>query len=104
MKVRVISRKSIPTISAINVNGEEHYIGEVQPFSGSETFADFMKQGTTGISFVRLQPGEEHKIHTHDVNSLLIVTAGRATLLGPDSRPVAQSDVICIDAGTQHGF
>lgn len=104
MNIRVINRKSIPTISKINVDGEEHYIGEVQPFSGSETFTDFMKQGTTGISFVRLQPGEEHKVHTHDVNSLLIVTAGKATLLGPDSRPVAQNDVICIDAGAEHGF
>ncbi|MDW6002246.1 cupin domain-containing protein [Vibrio mangrovi] len=105
MGVKVIERVNIPTISHVNINGELHYIGNVQPLNNNPEFREFINNigNGSGISYVKLNPGETHNIHTHDVESLLIVTKGKARLLGKNII-VSENNIICIPRGTEHGF
>lgn len=105
MSITILNRNNFPMISNIEVDDEIHYIGEVQPFNGNIDFINFLQgSSSTGMSFVKLSRGERHELHCHDVPSLVIITRGKATLLGKPDTLVKENDVICIDAGSYHGF
>ncbi|MEX0447435.1 cupin domain-containing protein [Xenorhabdus sp. SGI246] len=103
--INIIKRASIPEINSIFIAGKEHKIGAVQPLAHSAIFRHFRKDNEPlSISFTRLEKGETHQVHQHSVDSMVIVMAGKATLLGDATDKIETGDVVCIPAGCWHGF
>ncbi|WP_166304746.1 cupin domain-containing protein [Photorhabdus cinerea] len=103
--INIIKRASIPIINSVFKDGVEHMIGAVQPLAQLPQYQDFVKnQQPLSISFAELAPGEVHKPHQHNVASMVIITSGKATLIGDTTALVEKGDVICIPAGNRHGF
>lgn len=61
--------------------------------------------GKTQVLRVRVAPGGEIPLHTHDCNSGMGIVAGNARTLGKEcDRIVYPGDYIYKPAGTPHGF
>jgi len=101
----IVNQDAIPMVTHVEQDGIKHYIGEVRVFDRHPELRTFLERGhPPGLSFATLKNGEEHHPHTHEVDSMVIVMLGAATLTGTEEKTVREGDVICIPQGVPHGF
>ena len=101
----VVPRLDIRAITQVEVDGKIHALGEHRDFRRHQSLSDFLpSHGRISLSWTRLSAGQELSIHQHPTKSMIIVTAGRGTLLGGEPRELGEGDVIAVPAGARHGF
>jgi mannose-6-phosphate isomerase-like protein (cupin superfamily) len=101
----VVPRQAIRAITKVEVDGVLHDLGEHRDFRRHPSLSAFLpSHGRVSISWTRLAAGQELAVHRHPAKSMIIVTAGRGTLLGGSPRALREGDVIAVPEGAPHGL
>jgi quercetin dioxygenase-like cupin family protein len=104
-EVMIIRREDIPAIHNVIEDGIEYTLGIHQDFKRHPDLARFMpERAKLSISWVRLRKDEVLHIHQHQIESMVIVTAGEVQLLGDKEAIMATGDIVAIPRARKHGF
>ncbi len=105
VEVGLVAREAIPAIHTVEQDGVIHALGELRDLRWHDDLAAFLPPSSElGISWVRLQSGEQLDVHVHPIQSMMIFFEGAGTLQGDLTREVAGGDVVVVPPGCRHGF
>ncbi|MEU6999807.1 cupin domain-containing protein [Nonomuraea sp. NPDC046570] len=103
--VVTVARSDIRAIASVEVEGEEHWLGEHRDFRRHDALARFLPEhGRFSLAWVRLRNGERLDVHEHPTKSMILVCRGSARLIGDLRMPLTEGDTVCVPPGAQHGF
>lgn len=100
---KMISRSDMKSVTAIEVEGENTYLGELRNFKSTPYLEDFLPEDFS-VGWVKLPAGKTLKPHYHPCSSLIIVTKGIGVSLGDTVIDFKEGDIIHIPAWNLHGF
>lgn len=101
----VVSRKDIPAISSIMVNGELYDLGLLKDLRKHSKLANFLPDtARVSISWTRLLKNEVLAIHQHPTLSIIIITEGKGRTMGDCHENVQAGDIIVVPVNAKHGF
>lgn len=104
-QIHVTKLETIPPIFEVEQGGKVHHLGELRDFRWSQTLREFMPdESYLSISWVKLGHEKVLEVHSHPVQSMMVVYAGSGELMGDLRRPLIAGDVIVVPPGCGHGF
>lgn len=103
--VRRVSREDLPSVHSVVVDDVEHNLGVLKELTKSPEIARFMPSDCrVSIAWVRLDPGEVLEVHTHPVDSMILVCQGNGRSIGDLEGTMGEGDAVLVPAGRPHGF
>lgn len=104
-KVFLVARETIRAITACEVDGVRHYLGEHRDFRRHEELQRFIPEwGRFSFSWVRLRDGEVLDNHQHPTRSMILVCRGSVYVTGEAEQLLGEGDAVCVPPGRLHGF
>ncbi|HCM1323109.1 cupin domain-containing protein [Vibrio parahaemolyticus] len=103
--VKLVRRDDVPSIRTVEVDGVEHWLGHVKDFTKHKHLVDFLpKDNRISMAWVRLEAGEQLDVHTHPVESLILLCEGNADTLGDVQSSMVAGDALLVPPQRPHGF
>ncbi len=100
-----VKRNDIPSMRTVEVNGVEQWLGHVKDFTKNEYLIDFLPDDNRiSMAWVRLESGEELQVHTHPVESMILLCEGSAETTGDVQTSMEAGDALLVPPGRLHGF
>ena len=102
-QLKVISRDSLKTINETIVDGIKHDLGILKNFADNEILAREFPYNFS-CAWVRLENGQLLSPHTHEEDSMIILTEGNGHFTGVNKYPLSAGDIVFVPSGATHGF
>lgn len=102
-QLRIITRDELPSIHEAIVNGEKHSLGTLKNFSSNNILAEEFPKNFS-CSWVKLENGETLSPHTHDEDSMIILTEGEGLFKTDRKFKLEHGDIVVVPKGASHGF
>lgn len=103
--IRITKLETIPPIFEVEQGGTIHHLGELRDFRWSQELRDFMPDDSLiSISWVKLGHNKVLEVHTHPIQSMMVVYAGSGELIGDIHHELKPGDIIVVPPGCGHGF
>lgn len=104
-RATLVRREDLPSVHSVVVDGVEHNLGVLKELVKSPDIAGFMpKDCRVSMAWVRLKPDEVLEIHTHPVDSMILVCEGNGRSIGELECTIKEGDAVLVPSGRPHGF
>jgi len=105
VKIQLIPRDEIPSLTHIEIGGKTHHLGVLKDFRKHPRLASFLpEQARLSISWTSLKPGEVLSVHEHPTASMIIVCEGEGEIIGDCNQSLKAGDIAAIPPNNKHGF
>lgn len=105
-KIIIVKRDSLPALTHVDVDDRQVDIGELRDFGRHEALRACMAANASTVSFAwtTLKPGQTLAMHTHPVDSMILVCEGAGRYFGEYDAELGAGDIIYVRSNALHGF
>tara|TARA_Y100000768_G_scaffold384278_1_gene368018 strand:+ start:42 stop:1580 length:1539 start_codon:yes stop_codon:yes gene_type:complete len=100
---KVIPKSQLKGITAMDVEGQETYLGEVRHFKSHDYLAEVLPKNLS-IAWTQMPANKELLAHFHPCASMLLVCNGLGSTTGDTITDVKNGDIVYIPEWNLHGF